>query len=71
MVILGEILIDDVDASVGAWDWDYVKAGCIVFENNNKFGNGTGINNASAVFNSTVKSRSVTDNVVETPISVK
>ena len=68
---IGEILIDDVDASVGAWDWDYVKAGCIVFENNNKFGNGTGINNASAVFNSTVKSRSVTDNVVETPISVK
>ena len=68
---IGEILIDDVDASVGAWDWDYVKAGCIVFENTNKFGNGTGINSASAVFNSTVKSRSITDNVVETPISVK
>jgi len=69
--IIGEILIDDVNASVGAWDWDYVKAGCIVFEGTNKFGNGTGINSASAVFNSTVKSRSITDNVIETPTSIK
>ena len=69
--IIGEILIDDVDASVGAWDWDYVKAGCIVFEDNNKFGDGSGINSASAVFNSTVKSRSITDNVLETPTSIK
>ena len=68
---IGEILIDDVDASFGAWDWDYVKAGNIVFESSNQFGNGTGINSASAVFNSTVKARCVTDNVVETPISVK
>jgi len=68
---IGEILIDDVDASVGAWDWQYVKAGNIVFESSNQFGNGTGINSASAVFNSTVKARCVTDNVVETPTSVK
>ena len=69
--VIGEILIDSVNASVGAWDWDYVKAGCIVFEDNNKFGDGSGINSASAVFNSTVKSRSITDNVLETPTSIK
>jgi hypothetical protein len=68
---IGEILIDDVDASVGAWDWDFIKAGCIVMENTNQFGNGTGINSASAVFNSTVKARVITDNLVDTPISVK
>ena len=68
---IGEILIDDVDASVGAWDWDYVKAGCINLEATNTFGNGTGINSASAVFNSTVKARTVTDNLVDTPVSVK
>jgi hypothetical protein len=68
---IGEILIDDVDASVGAWDWDYIKAGCIVLENNNTFGNGTGINVASAVFNSTVKARVITDNLVDTPTTVK
>ena len=68
---IGEILIDSVNASVGAWDWQYVKAGNIVFESTNKFGNGTGINSSSAIFNSSVKARCVTDNVVETPISVK
>ena len=68
---IGEILIDDVDASVGAWTWEGINAGCIVVENNNKFGNGTGINVASVVMNNTVKSRSITDNVLETPISVK
>ena len=68
---IGEILIDDVDASVGAWTWEGINAGCIVVENNNKFGNGTGINNASVVLNNTVKSRSIQDNVLETPISVK
>ena len=69
--IIGEIIIDDVDASFGAWDWDYIKAGCIVMENTNTFGNGTGINVASAVFNSTVKARVITDNLVDTPVSVK
>ena len=68
---IGEIIIDDVDASVGAWDWDYIKAGCIVLENTNTFGNGTGINTASAVFNSSVKARMITDNLVDTPVSVK
>ena len=68
---IGEILIDDVDASVGAWKWEGIDAGCIVMENTNQFGNGTGINSASAVFNDTVKSRVITDNLVDTPISVK
>ncbi len=68
---IGEILIDDVDASVGAWKWEGIDAGCIVMENTNQFGDGTGINVASAVFNDTVKSRVITDNLVDTPISVK
>ena len=68
---IGEILIDDVDASVGAWKWEGINAGCIMMENTNQFGNGTGINVASAVFNDTVKARVITDNLVDTPISVK
>ena len=68
---IGEILIDDVDASVGAWKWEGINAGCIVMENTNQFGNGTGINVASAVFNDKVKARVITDNLVDTPISVK
>ena len=68
---IGEILIDDVDSSVGGWNWDFIKAGCIVLESTNNFGDGSGINSASAVFNSTVKARVITDNLVDTPISVK
>jgi hypothetical protein len=56
---------------VGAWKWEGINAGCIVMENTNQFGNGTGINVASAVFNDTVKARVITDNLVDTPISVK
>ena len=69
--VIGEIVIDNVDASVGAWDWDYIRAGCIVFESTNQFGDGSGINSASAVFNSSVKARVITDSLVDTPISVK
>jgi len=68
---IGELIIDDVDASVGAWDWDYIKAGSISMDATNSFGNGTGINSASATFGSTIKARIVTDNIVDTPISVK
>ena len=68
---IGEIIIDNVDASVGAWDWDYLKVGILTMDNTNKFGNGTGINSASAVFNSTVKARSITSNLIDTPIKVQ
>jgi len=68
---IGEILIDDVDSSVGGWNWDFIKAGCIVLENSNTFGDGSGINSASAVFNSTIKARVITDNLVDTPTTVK
>ena len=68
---IGEIIIDNVDASVGAWDWDYMKIGILTMDNSNKFGNGTGINSASAVFNSTIKARSITDNLVDTPLKIQ
>jgi len=68
---IGELIVDDVDASVGAWDFDYLKVGTLTMGNTNQFGNGTGINSASAVFNDTVKSRSITDNLVDTPIKVQ
>ena len=68
---IGELIVDDVDASVGAWDFDYLKVGTLTMGNTNQFGNGTGINSASVVFNDTVKSRSITDNLVDTPIKVQ
>ena len=68
---IGEIIVDGVTSSVGAWDFDYLKVGTLTMDSSNKFGNGTGINSASAVFNDTVKARSITDNLVDTPIKVQ
>jgi len=68
---IGEIVVDNVKASVGAWDFDYLKIGTLTMDSSNKFGNGTGIDSASAVFNSTVKARVITDNLVDTPIKVQ
>jgi len=68
---IGELIVDDVDASVGAWDFDYLKVGTLTMDSSNKFGDGSGINSASAVFNDTIKSRSITDNLVDTPITVQ
>jgi hypothetical protein len=68
---IGEIVMDDVDASVGAWDVDYMKVGTLTMDNSNQFGNGSGIDSASAVFNSSVKARSITDNIVDTPLTVQ
>ena len=68
---IGELIVDGVTASVGAWDFDYLKVGILTMDNTNKFGNGTGINSASAVFNQTIVARSITDNLIDTPISVK
>jgi len=68
---IGEVIVDDVDASVGSWDWDYLKIGTLTMNSTNQFGDGSGINSASAVFNSTIKARSITDNTVDTPLTVQ
>ena len=68
---IGELIIDDVDATLGAWTWKNIRAGCITMDNTNEIGNGTGINVSSAVWADTVEARIVTDNIVDTPINVR
>jgi len=68
---IGEIIVDNVTTTMGAWDFDYMRIGILTMDNTNKFGNGTGINSASAVFNSTIKARSITDNLVDTPLKIQ
>jgi hypothetical protein len=68
---IGEIIVDDVDASVGAWDWDYLRIGTLVIDGTNQFGTGDGIGVPDFIINDTVKSRSITDNLVDTPLKVQ
>ena len=69
--IIGNLIMTDVDCSVGGWNVDYVKAGSITMDNTSQFGDGDGINTADYTMNSTVKARIITDNLVDTPITVK
>jgi hypothetical protein len=69
--VIGTLAMTDVDCSVGGWNVDYVKAGSFTLDNTSKFGDGDGIDTADFVVNSTVKTRVMTDNLVDTPITVK
>ena len=69
--VIGTLAMTDVDCSLGGWNVDYVKAGSFTMDNTSKFGDGDGIDTADFVVNSTVKTRSFTDNLVDTPITVK
>ena len=68
---IGVLEIDNVDASVGAWAWDYIKAGSLTMDGTNEIGNGTGIDTASATWADTISARTIVDNAVDVPISVK
>ena len=68
---IGVLEIDNVDASVGAWKWDYIKAGSLTMDGTNEFGNSTGIDVASATWADSISARTIVDNLVDTPISVK
>jgi hypothetical protein len=69
--IIGTLTMTDVACSVGGFNIDYVKAGSITMDATSKFGDGDGINLADFVVSSTVKARTITDNLVDTPITVK
>jgi hypothetical protein len=69
--VIGTLAMTDIDCSVGGWNIDYVKAGSFTLDNTSKFGDGDGINTADFVVNATVKARVMTDNLVDTPITVK
>jgi hypothetical protein len=69
--VIGTLSMTDVDCSVGGWNIDHVKSGSFTLDNTSKFGDGDGIDTADFVVNSTVKTRSFTDNLVDTPITVK
>jgi hypothetical protein len=61
----------NVACSVGGFNIDYVKAGSITMDNTSKFGDGDGINLSDFVVAASVKARTITNNLVDTPITVR
>ena len=73
---INNLVMTDIDCGAlgTGWNIDYVKVGMLTIgsaTNPSKFGDGDGIDAADFVVNSTVKARTITDFVVDTPISVR
>jgi hypothetical protein len=68
---IGEVIVDNVDASVGSWNFDHLRIGVLTLDSSNRFGDGSGINVSSATFNSSIKARSITDSLVDTPLKIQ
>ena len=68
---IGVMAWTDLDCSVGGINVDWVKSGVITLDNTSKFGDGDGIDLADFVVASTVKARTITDNLVDVPITVR
>ena len=68
---VGTMLVDGVKCSVGGIDLDHVKAGSMSFEASNRVGSGSGIDSADFVVQQSVKYRTSTDSLIDTPITVR
>jgi hypothetical protein len=68
---IGVLEISDVDSSVGSWDWGYIRAGSMSISASNEYGSGSGINDADAIWQSSISARTIVDNTVDVPISVR
>lgn len=67
--------ITNVDCSIstaatGAIDWDHIKAGNMTMTNI-KVGSGSGVNSADFTLDTSVKAKSYTSQITDTPITVK
>jgi hypothetical protein len=68
---IGELIITDVDASAGGFNFAYTKIGTVSIDASNSFGSGNGIDVASFTLADSISARSVTDSLVDTPINVR
>ena len=59
------------NASTGAVDFDYMKVGNFTLDATSRIGDGDGIDAADMIINTTVSARSITDNLVDTPITIR
>jgi hypothetical protein len=65
------LVLDNVDAWAGAAHLSRMKIGTMTMNNSNKIGDGTGVDSASCVINSSVNVRNLTNTIQDRPITVK
>jgi hypothetical protein len=65
------LILDNVDAWAGAAHLARMKIGTMTMNNSNKVGDGSGVDSASCVINSSVNSKNITNTIQDQPITVK
>ena len=61
--------VHNTSCSIGSWDLDYLKVGKLQIDGTTRWGAGTGVNVASVVFGETMKFKTMTDTIVDTPVT--
>jgi len=65
------LVLDNVDAWAGAAHFSRMKVGTMTMNNSNKIGDGSGVDSASCVINSSVNVRNLTNSIQDRPIKVQ
>jgi len=65
------LILDNVDAWAGAAHLSRMKVGTMTMNNSNKIGDGSGVDSASCVINSSVNVRNLTNSIQDRPIKVQ
>ena len=65
------LIIDNLDAWNGAASFDRMKIGTATINNSNRVGDGTGVDSASCVVNSSVSARVINNTMQDRPIKVR
>ena len=65
------LIIDNLDAWKGAAYFDRMKVGTVTFDSTNRIGDGSGIDSASCVVQSSVSGRVINNTIQDRPITVK
>ena len=65
------LIIDNLDAWMGAAFFDRLKVGTVSINNSNRIGDGTGVDSASCVINPSVSARIINSTIQDRPIKVR
>ena len=65
------LILDNVDAWSGSAYLSRMKIGTASMDNSNKVGDGSGVDSASCVYESTVNARNITNTIQDRPIKVQ
>jgi hypothetical protein len=68
---INHLILSDVQAHTGSLSLNRMKIGTATFNNTSKIGDGSGVDSASCVIESSVSARNITNSIQDKPIKVQ